>query len=470
MRTFEVGFGPGVFDLGSRGGGNMLPDAELGSDTVEAAKRTSQFHVSSLDNLAVDLVQEVPEVGYNLVQTYTLTNPSTEPMSLKMVLFNDQDHGGDFTNDRVGFVPGPMPRMYFLEDEDVAGPGHASVDDRPRRISVITQPGPGFHFDGYLGTSGEAWGSTMVDYFSSNLGIGGEFLNTMTVLIPALGIPSTLTGENRDKDGDGLIDSRGDMTGALQFSVDLPANGSTTLGINYVGGSLENAVFREAVSVPLQAGDADRDLDFDQLDLVQVQVAAKYLTGQAATWGDGDWNGAPGGGRANPPAGDGLFNQLDVVAAQQAGRYLTGPYAAVQPNGNRGDAQTSIIYDAGTGQLAVDAPAGVQLTSINIDSAAGIFTGQPAQNLGGSFDNDSDANIFKATFGSSFGALSFGNVAQPGLSEPFVRGDLTVVGSLAGGGALGDVDLIYVPEPSTLVLAAFGLLTAFAAISQPRWA
>jgi len=34
----------------------------------------------------------------------------------------------------------------------------------------------------------------------------------------------------------------------------------------------------------LQAGDADQDLDFDQLDLVQVQVAAKYLTGQAANW------------------------------------------------------------------------------------------------------------------------------------------------------------------------------------------
>ena len=45
----------------------------------------------------------------------------------------------------------------------------------------------------------------------------------------------------------------------------------------------------------LQAGDADEDLDFDQLDLVQVAQRARYLTGQAATWGDGDWDGAPGG-------------------------------------------------------------------------------------------------------------------------------------------------------------------------------
>ena len=47
----------------------------------------------------------------------------------------------------------------------------------------------------------------------------------------------------------------------------------------------------------LRAGDADQDLDFDQLDLVQVQVAAKYLTGAVATWGEGDWDGARGHGR-----------------------------------------------------------------------------------------------------------------------------------------------------------------------------
>ena len=66
-------------------------------------------------------------------------------------------------------------------------------------------------------------------------------------------------------------------------------------------------MFAETLMTSLLAGDADQDMDFDQLDLVQVQVAAKYLTGQAATWGEGDWDGAPGGTPGNPPAGDGLL-------------------------------------------------------------------------------------------------------------------------------------------------------------------
>jgi hypothetical protein len=208
----------------------------------------------------------------------------------------------------------------------------------------------------------------------------------------------------------------------------------------------------------LQAGDADQDLDFDQLDLVQVQIAAKYLTGQPATWGEGDWNGAPGGQQSSPPVGNGFFDQLDIIAALANGLYLTGPYAGVQSNGMLSDGQASIVYHADSGEVTIDAPAGIELNSINIDSAAGIFIGDAAQNLGGSFDNDADANIFKATFGSSFGSVSFGNVAQKGLSEEFLLGDLTAVGSLAGGGDLGNVDLVYVPEPSTIGLFLFGLL------------
>ena len=218
----------------------------------------------------------------------------------------------------------------------------------------------------------------------------------------------------------------------------------------------------------LLAGDADQDLDFDQLDLVKVQIAAKYLTGQTATWGEGDWDGAPGGSQGSPPAGNGQFDQRDIISALGPAIYLTGPYAAVSANGEPGDGQTSVGYNTNTGEVWVDAPAGNELTSINIDSAGGIFTGDPAANLGGSFDNDADGNIFKATFGSSFGSLSFGAVAQAGLSPEFMLDDLTVVGSLAGGGDLGTVDLIYVPEPSAAMLFSLGLLASLGCMIRKR--
>lgn len=60
------------------------------------------------------------------------------------------------------------------------------------------------------------------------------------------------------------------------------------------------------------AGDSDGNGQFDQEDLVLVLQAGKYMTGQAADWGQGDFN------------GDGLFNQLDISTALQAGTYLQG--------------------------------------------------------------------------------------------------------------------------------------------------
>jgi hypothetical protein len=257
-----------------------------------------------------------------------------------------------------------------------------------------------------------------------------------------------------------LLKSDRDEPGANQLvRLDLVAGTQQTVSLDaYV----TDFQLIPSAATPLMAGDADQDLDFDQFDLVRVLQAAKYLTGAQATWGEGDWDGAPGGRPGSPPEGDGSFDQLDIVAALASGVYLTGPYGALRPDGQRADARTSLVYDARTGELAVDAPAGAPLTSINIDSAAGIFTGSPAENLGGSFDHDGDSNIFKATFGASFASLSFGTVAPPGLAEEFLRSDLTVVGSLAGGGALGDVDLIYVPEPAGIALLGIALL-AFAA-------
>ena len=162
-------------------------------------------------------------------------------------------------------------------------------------------------------------------------------------------------------------------------------------------------IFENGIGVPivLQAGDADQDMDFDQLDLVKVQIAAKYLTGQPATWGDGDWNGAPGGASGNPPLGNGLFDQLDIIAALSNGLYLAGPYGALAGTAHHdsSDEQLSVVLAAMT-------------------DAAGT----------------------------------------PGRSDRLGVDALAVVGAPVGVNDPGDVNLVPVPEPSALALLLLGVL------------
>ena len=63
-------------------------------------------------------------------------------------------------------------------------------------------------------------------------------------------------------------------------------------------------------------GDANLDGQFNQLDIVHVLQAGKYLTGTPSTFAEGDWT------------GDGVFDQLDIVAALATGNYLPGSNAA----------------------------------------------------------------------------------------------------------------------------------------------
>jgi hypothetical protein len=68
-----------------------------------------------------------------------------------------------------------------------------------------------------------------------------------------------------------------------------------------------------------EAGDANLDREFNQLDLVDVLRGRKYGTGEPASWAEGDWS------------GDGVADQRDVIAALRTGNYLQGPYAADRP-------------------------------------------------------------------------------------------------------------------------------------------
>lgn len=64
-------------------------------------------------------------------------------------------------------------------------------------------------------------------------------------------------------------------------------------------------------------GDSDLNGAFDEQDIVGVFIEGKYLTGEAAGWAAGDWN------------GDLVFDEQDFVQAFVAGGYLASPRTAV---------------------------------------------------------------------------------------------------------------------------------------------
>jgi hypothetical protein len=79
------------------------------------------------------------------------------------------------------------------------------------------------------------------------------------------------------------------------------------------------------------AGDANEDGAFDQLDVIAVLQGAKYLSGQPASWSEGDWN------------GDRLVDQFDIILSQQTSppHYLQGPFRAATADGPAADSPVS---------------------------------------------------------------------------------------------------------------------------------
>jgi hypothetical protein len=155
----------------------------------------------------------------------------------------------------------------------------------------------------------------------------------------------------------------------MQFALAIPAQGTATLTLDFVGGKLSNAAISgttipgdfnrnqtlDAGDLDLQAvamttgpagpeydlnndgqvnftdrqvwvndlkntwiGDSNLDDEFNSGDLVQVFAGGKYETGQPAGWGEGDWN------------GDTVFSSGDLVAAFTNGGYEKGPQPAGQ--------------------------------------------------------------------------------------------------------------------------------------------
>ena len=138
----------------------------------------------------------------------------------------------------------------------------------------------------------------------------------------------------------------------------------------------------DELSKNVEAGDANGDLRFDQMDVVQVLKGDKYLSGERASWDEGDWN------------DDGVFDQLDLVAALQTGNYLQGQYAEESPRpyiaGSRGleeyprivldqidSAKTEEVASKAANSMmpvAFSAPTAIQqFTSVSAKAADSVF-------------------------------------------------------------------------------------------------
>ena len=196
---------------------------------------------------------------------------------------------------------------------------------------------------------------------------------------------------------------------------------------------LERLERRDMLAGDLAAGDSNGDFYFDDSDFVTSFQFGKFETGESAGWPEGDWN------------GDSEFNSSDFVIAFQEGLYRIGAYdpdAAdsptdkLSPISTSGAADTTVYYEPSSGGLAVGSTLG-DLTTIQLASSSDSF-------LEGTVPGLFDVRVSDRLFWlhpSGKGVLRFQEALPSGLTESEVLSDLSIDGSVAGGGDLGHVRL-----------------------------
>ena len=145
-----------------------------------------------------------------------------------------------------------------------------------------------------------------------------------------------------------------------------------------------------------------------------------------------------------------------MVEALQTGTYEQGPQAAIFTAAAPSEGEIVLEYDPQTGDIVVDSENQI-LTSFQLTSEENIFTTGHGESLNGIFDVDRADKIFKLNV-DGFSELRLESLAPAGLSEDFLLTDLSIDGSLLGGGGLENVRLSMVPEPSGLLILLAGLV------------
>jgi hypothetical protein len=126
----------------------------------------------------------------------------------------------------------------------------------------------------------------------------------------------------------------------------------------------------------------------------------------------------------------------------------------------------SVIYDPASGNLSLDSPSR-SVTTFEAKSAGNLFIpGNVAPGvIAPPFDLITPAKLFKLSAGAgAYNSIDFGNVLPGGLGGDAIAADMSISGSLtpdgSGNNALdaGGLDIVVVPEPSSILLVGFGLM------------
>ncbi len=251
--------------------------------------------------------------------------------------------------------------------------------------------------------------------------------------------------------------SAGALNGAFA-SITIPGNGGPVgdpLGRRYsllIEGRAATGVGTvDAIKIGFARGgdlDFDGDVDFDDA----FTLTNNYGTPAGANWRMGDSN------------NDGAVDFAD--AFEQVNNY--GFTYVTQP-GSQGDPKMSLVYNWSTGYCSIEAPLGDIIKSIDLKSEdPGQFLTNaanwlPANGADATFTVNAAGQQGFATntaLGNTFlvqNGYGIGMILPAGLSESFLLQNLTIRYGVQGQIGTFDGDLIYVPEPSAVLLLIAGL-------------
>jgi len=201
---------------------------------------------------------------------------------------------------------------------------------------------------------------------------------------------------------------------------------------------LDRAALRDVGWQEAAPGDVNLDRMVSGADIEAILAAGKFASGPAnATWVEGDFD------------GNQEVNGPDIQAILAANLFGQGPYAGKEAG----------AYADGTASLLV-APEGVRIdahgAAVNgyvLASEEGIFTGQPADNLG-LFREDTDFRISGNFAFALDGTHRLGQVIGDEFAHAYAARDLTFTYTLEGKSGVYTGSVLVVPEPGTVAMLA----------------